>query len=399
MVHTEFKKAVANGQLQSYDKNSVSGVYFGVGASNVVLSILPAKILKFISVLGIKGDRQLGFEYLEKCISGEGLRAPLGTLFVLLYHSLLLSFAPSFSQDSLLQMKTLLDTALSKYPDSSFFHLFSGRYLRANRNLKDSIEAFVKSGICPESWPELKFITTYEIGFTLLLSLDWNGAAKAFKELADANYWSKALFLYLQAACYYELGQASKAIELFSEVEAASQRKFGGKTISVEQFILRKVRKIAADPQKSLLLPGLEIIAIWNGFSCTPPEILQTAKARVDNKILAVKDKHLTEDQDQALCFLHFIRGAISKEIPSERDAAAESLKWILEHPKAAGEDIYIVPFSHYESGVLAYELGDFEKCRQQLLCARDYAGGYNFEYRLALRIHLAMLNLDSYNS
>ncbi|KAJ9064924.1 hypothetical protein DSO57_1025262 [Entomophthora muscae] len=396
-VHTELKKAVSNDQMHLYDANSISGVYFGIGATNIVLSILPAKILKIISVLGIKGDRQLGFEYLDKCIAGEGLRAPLGLLFVLMYHSLLLSFAPSFFKESSSQMETLLTTALSKYPDSSFFHLFHGRYLLSQRKLVESNESFIKSGICPESWPELKSISTYEIGLTLMFSLDWEGAAQEFKKLADNNYWSKALFIYLQAACYTELNQLDKARALYDQVENASQRKFGGKTISVEQFILRKVRKISGDPQKRLILPGLEIIAIWNGFACMPLEFLQKAKAIVEKELETADSKYLEEDPEQVLSFLHFVHGAIAKEIPTEREAASESFKWIFDHPKAGGDDTYILPFAFYESGVLAHELSDYEKCRQQLTSARDYSGEYNFEYRLALRIHLILLKLDSY--
>lgn len=398
-VHTELKKALASDQLHLYDKNSISGVYFGIGATNIVLSILPAKILKIISVLGIKGDRQIGFEYLDKCIAGEGLRSPLGLLFVLMYHSLLLSFAPSFFKDSLSVVETLLNTALSKYPDSSFFHLFHGRYLLSQRKLFESNESFISSGNCPESWPELKSISTYEIGLTLLFSLEWEGAAQEFKKVADVNYWSKALFIYLQAACYYELNQLDKAKELFGQVENASLRKFGGKTISVEQFILRKVRKISGDPQKRLILPGLEIIAIWNGFACMPLESLKKANTMVEKELESAESKYLDEDPEYVSCFLHFIHGAISKEIPSEREAASESFKWVFDHPKACGDDAYILPFSFYESGVLAHELGDYDKCRQQLTSARDYSGEYNFEYRLALRIHLTMLKLDSYDT
>lgn len=396
LVHAEMKKNKASKLSEHYDNNSVGGVYFGIGTTNVLLSILPSKILKIIAVLGIKGDRQLGFECLQRAIEGEGVRAPLAQLFVLMFHSLLVSFAPSFSLDSLDKMKVLLNNALTQYPSSSFFHLVSGRYLRAQRLLSASFEAFQKAAVCPPSWPELSSFSYYEIGLNKLFSLDWRGAIVEFDKLIDNGYWSKALFIYLKAACHIELNELDQANELLIQVESASQRKFGGRTISVEQFVLRKVKTYLKDPENGLLiLPGLEIIAIWNGFSCMPQEYLIKAKQMVEDAFLKANKDVTYELADQRLSLLHFLKATILREIPSERQAAKDSFKWIFDHPKSVGEDTYIVPFALYEAGVLAFEENSIDTCRKYLESARDHSTDFNFEYRLAMRIHLALLKLD----
>ena len=42
------------GLEESTDENTMSGVYFGVGSYHVTMSSLPAKVLKVISVLGMR---------------------------------------------------------------------------------------------------------------------------------------------------------------------------------------------------------------------------------------------------------------------------------------------------------------------------------------------------------
>lgn len=82
------------------DSDTVSGVQFGyvkfihpimswlllsiiahsIGAVHLVLSALPAKILKAIQVLGWKPDKELGFSLLKECAENKRIRAPMATV-------------------------------------------------------------------------------------------------------------------------------------------------------------------------------------------------------------------------------------------------------------------------------------------------------------------------------
>ena len=48
------------------DAHFRSGVYLGVGMSNIILSLLPARINSIIELFGYRGDRKLGLELLMK---------------------------------------------------------------------------------------------------------------------------------------------------------------------------------------------------------------------------------------------------------------------------------------------------------------------------------------------
>ena len=62
----EVDAAAPGGTDTSIDAHFRSGVYLGVGMSNLILSILPSRLLALIELFGYKGDRQTGLEMLYK---------------------------------------------------------------------------------------------------------------------------------------------------------------------------------------------------------------------------------------------------------------------------------------------------------------------------------------------
>jgi hypothetical protein len=62
------------------DRDTVSAVQFGIGTVHLLLSSLPPKILKILSILGFKSDKNLGFALLKLCLEGRGIRSPLASL-------------------------------------------------------------------------------------------------------------------------------------------------------------------------------------------------------------------------------------------------------------------------------------------------------------------------------
>ena len=50
----------------SIDSHFRSGVYLGVGLCNLILSLMPSKLLTIVELFGYKGDRKVGLELLMK---------------------------------------------------------------------------------------------------------------------------------------------------------------------------------------------------------------------------------------------------------------------------------------------------------------------------------------------
>ena len=51
---------------KSVDADFRSGVYLGMGMSNLVLSLMPSRLLTIVELFGYKGDRHLGLAYLQR---------------------------------------------------------------------------------------------------------------------------------------------------------------------------------------------------------------------------------------------------------------------------------------------------------------------------------------------
>ena len=50
----------------SIDSHFRSGVYLGVGMCNLILSMMPGKLMALVELFGYKGDRKVGLELLMK---------------------------------------------------------------------------------------------------------------------------------------------------------------------------------------------------------------------------------------------------------------------------------------------------------------------------------------------
>ena len=59
----------------SIDRHFRSGVYLGIGMSNIILSLMPGKLATLVELFGYKGDRTLGLKMLMRAGGwGEGER-------------------------------------------------------------------------------------------------------------------------------------------------------------------------------------------------------------------------------------------------------------------------------------------------------------------------------------
>lgn len=65
-----------------------------IGSVHLVLSAMPAKILKAISAFGWKPDKKLGFILLNQCAESKRVRSSMATIMLMAYYTAAISFAP-----------------------------------------------------------------------------------------------------------------------------------------------------------------------------------------------------------------------------------------------------------------------------------------------------------------
>ncbi|KAF9191801.1 Tetratricopeptide repeat protein 39B [Haplosporangium sp. Z 767] len=382
------------------DNNTLGGIQFGLGTINIVLASMPAKILRIISSFGYTGDKHLGFDLVSKCIAGKGIRSPLGSLMFLSYYTILAGFAPSvLGEINIPVADKILENALQDYKESAFFLYFKGRNCRLKSMIKESTAAFeLASSKATVEWgSELQRLCDYELGLNCAILLQWSESTKYFDKLVQENYWSKAFFLYFKAAALEECGQKQEALSIYQLIPGLVNRKFGGRTILVEQYVSRKVRLFEQNGFENTNLPALEILLIWNAYSSMTQESLKSCLAQVDDQI----SKNRGATGLDSLAVLKAIKGTILHQLHQHKEGA-ECLSWVLDLP--AGkivEEKWVVPFACWEAGVGSWMedhtlAGDQRWARAKAFWdkAMGYSG-YEFEFRLSIRIHAAMMRIQ----
>ncbi|KAG0285498.1 tetratricopeptide repeat domain 39A [Linnemannia gamsii] len=382
------------------DNNTLGGIHFGLGTINIVLAMMPAKILRIISSFGYTGDKAFGFDLVSKAISGKGIRSPLGSLMFLAYYTILAGFAPSVLGETNIPIADkILKDALRDYRESAFFLYFEGRNSRLKGNIKESTDAFeLASSKATIEWgSELQRLCDYELGLNCAISLQWTDATVYFERLAKENYWSKAFFLYFKAASLEAAGHKKDALVIYQSIPGLVNRKFGGRTILVEQYVTRKVKLFEQNGFEETNLPSLEILLIWNAFASMTPQDLQTSLALVDSQI----SKNRGSSGLDSLAVLKTIKGAILHQLGRHKEGA-ECLTWVMDLPAAKiSEEKWVVPFACWEAGVGSWmedkdSAGDrrWMKAKGFWDKAMGYSG-YEFEFRLSVRIHAAMMRIN----
>ncbi|KAA0198670.1 Tetratricopeptide repeat protein 39B [Fasciolopsis buskii] len=406
-----------------------SGVRLGVGAFNMMISLLPKRVLKLLEFVGFSGDRNFGLQQLRIGAGmRESIRAPLCALLLLVY-DLYATHMLAFEQpEHVVEAKELLSYWQIIYPKSAIFTLLIGRseavagdleklfivFLRACI-LFQAIETFEQAIKLPLDWPQYQHICYWELMWCYALRADWMKAVQCAERLACESQWSQASYRYMKAAFllqwlddpgvgtpkptdktfpttdfsqYETRGKTIEHIDkLLIEIPKLMQR-FAGRSLPLEKIALRKSKRYFAQ-NKRLTLPALELIFIWNGFKMVQFQqdsvmsFLMICENKI-NELLQMKEKYETYFDDYCLALL--LKG-VCLRCRGQQFQASMCYQEILQSKKKLKADTYLLPFCEMELCQLSYDEGDMQQACKHLERALGYKG-YSLESRLHFRIH-----------
>ncbi|KAJ3277275.1 Tetratricopeptide repeat protein 39B [Borealophlyctis nickersoniae] len=409
------------------DRHTVGGIKFGWGTMNSFMSMLPGTALKALTVVGVQTDKAKGLQALRESFENRNIRSLFASFNLLAIHGILPSFSPTIlAPVSIPLAEDIVNESLSRHPKSGLHLFLSGRVHRLKRDLKASNEAFEKSVEVQVQWKELKSLCWYELGLNAMFELDWRKAQTHMETLSTENYWSKAFYTYAVAVCHTHLSNLTEASRLYGEAPALINRKVGGRTIGVEQYVARKTAIFASDAWNGdrtiLLLPGLEMLFIWHGFAFMSVDKLKESKREVESALKVLERESgidlssIWTDTDTVdatmddpppppstpiplheytdrLAPLILIYASILREL-NLLNASIKSLDWVFERDRDIKQEKFVIPFAHYELGLVYWMRGDREGCARSMARAKEFKG-YNFEFRLELRIHLSLMRIE----
>ncbi|XP_064605112.1 tetratricopeptide repeat protein 39B-like [Liolophura sinensis] len=377
-----------------------SGVRMGIGAFNLMISLLPGKILKLLEFVGFSGNKKLGLSELQKGTElSHSLRGPLCSIILVAYHTVV-SYVLGLADGDIDLASQLLKPCLQNYPKGALFLFFAGRVEEVRGNLDDAIMKFEESIDSQQEWRQFHHLCFWELMWCHCFKGDWLMGMKYAEKLCKESRWSKATYTY-QKACFLMMctdqseDTANHINYLMGEIPKLKQR-IAGKSLPIEKFALKKVTRYDEQNQR-LTLPALELVYVWNGFSIIgqKQELLApmlTILESTINDILSKPDSFQYYWDDYCLTLL--MKG-ICLKYRKQPFQSEQCFKEVIAHEKDIKHDGYLVPYATVELALLYMSEGRIAEVSKLLEKAKKNYKGYQLESRLHFRIHAVRTQLN----
>ncbi|KAJ8337030.1 hypothetical protein SKAU_G00382500 [Synaphobranchus kaupii] len=362
-------------------KGSVS---FGYGLFHLCISMVPPHLLKIVNLLGFPGNRHQGLASLAYASESKDMKAPLATLALLWYHTVVLPFFALDGLDTqmgLMEAKAILQKKAAVYPNSSLFMFFRGRVQRLECQINSALTSFNDALELATDQREIQHVCLYEIGWCSMIEMNFSDAYKSFERLKNESRWSQCYYAYLTGVCQGASGDLEGAISVFKEV----QKLFKRKNNQIEQFSLKRAERLRKmNPNKELcILAAIEVLYLWKALTnCS------TSKLQLMSQVLqGVRDV-------PCMGLKNLLLGAIHKCLGNTKDAI-QCFQQSVRDEVGRLNNSYVQPYACYELGcVLLCKPEAVGRGRALLLQAKEDYAGYDFENRLHVRIHSALASV-----
>ncbi|KAM9427734.1 tetratricopeptide repeat protein 39C-like isoform 1-T1 [Salvelinus alpinus] len=362
-------------------KGSVS---FGYGLFHLCISMIPPHLLKIVNLLGFPGDRHQGLSALAYASESKDMKAPLATLALLWYHTVVQPFFTldgSDTQAGLMEAKAILQRKEPVYPNSSLFIFFKGRVQRLECQINSALTSFQNALELATDQREIQHVCLYEIGWCSMIELKCGDAYKAFQRLATESRWSQCYYTYLTGVCQGASGDLEGAAVVFKDVHKLLKRN----TNQIEQFSMQRAERLSKhSPSRELcILAVIEVLYLWKALPNCSTSKLQT----MSQVLQELDDISCAGLKNLLLGDIHRCLGNMNDSIQCFHLAARDEM--------GCQNNSYVQPYSLYELGCVLLDSPESEaKGRALMLQAKEDYAGYDFENRLHVRIHSALASM-----
>ncbi|XP_063042670.1 tetratricopeptide repeat protein 39B-like [Engraulis encrasicolus] len=376
------------------------GVKLGIGTFNLMLSLLPARILRLLEFIGFSGNREFGLSQLREGAQSHSLRAILSALTLLFYHTYVCLILGT-GEGNLVEAEALLHPYVEKFPKGSLILFYTARIATLRGHFEKAQQKFQECISAQQQWRQIHHLCYWELMWCHSYQQQWTQALKYADLLYKESRWSKAIYMYQKAAILTMMSEeearqtGENVEELFKKVEGLKQR-LAGKSIPIEKFAVRKARRYSTATPVKLVVPALEMMYMWNGFTIVgkrqdATEALLITIEKAEQSLHTTTNEYTVDDE----CLIQLLKGLCLKHL--NRLLQAElCFTQVMASEKRIRYDHYLVPFTLYELGLLYKLQGDFAKATKYVEDAKLNYKDYSMESRLHFRIHAALNSLKS---
>uniref|UniRef100_A0A8C2ZAU9 Tetratricopeptide repeat protein 39B n=1 Tax=Cyclopterus lumpus TaxID=8103 RepID=A0A8C2ZAU9_CYCLU len=343
------------------------GVNMGIGSFNLMLSLLPSRVIRLMEFLGFSGDQELGLSELREGAAGDSLRSILSTLTLLMFH-LYITVILGTGEGNLIEAEALLEPYIQKFPNGALILFYIARIALLKGNFTFAQEKFLACIAAQEEWRQIHHLCYWELMWAYSFEQKWREAYRYADLLCKESKWSQATYTFQKAAILSMLPEEEVAElgenvgKTFRQVEGLRIR-IAGKSIPTEKFAANKAKRYSSSTPVQLVVPALEMMYVWNGFTVVGkrPELTKSILTTLEKaeEQLNPSAYHL-DDQ----CVVQLLKGLCLRQLGHLVQAE--------------------LCFNHVISSDFIYRM--------------NYKN-YNMESRLHFRIHAALNTMGSFSA
>ncbi|XP_068915157.1 tetratricopeptide repeat protein 39C-like isoform X7 [Tenebrio molitor] len=339
--------------------------------------------------------QQNGISCLMYAREGIDMRAPLATLSLLWYHTIVRPFYAldgSNVQAGVNAATQLLNESETEYGESALFLFFKGRVNRLKSDIPTALKSF-QSSVDNAAQREIKILALHEVGWCHLIQLDYCSADSTFTYLKSWSRWSRAFYNYLAAIC---CGSCENATNYTNIKEIKTSLGNGYRNNQLDEFLARRAKCCPSDDDELSKLPSsfwrllvYEMLYLWNALPSCSVENLDNIKKDCE-KIPEGKNC------EPMLGLSKLILGCCYCT-EKEYSRGIETFRLCLEQRKNVANnaaDIHISAFTQYELATLLIKTNETKAEGKVLLQNISQYKDYDFEHRLNVRVHSLLKHL-----
>ncbi|XP_044016905.1 tetratricopeptide repeat protein 39C-like isoform X1 [Aphidius gifuensis] len=373
----------------------MSAVSFGYGIFQLCVSLVPQSLLKVIHFLGFEGDRRAGLTALMYARLSEDMRAPLATLSLLCYHTIIRPFC-SFNESNIKcgvdAAKQLLNECQDEYHDSALFLFFTGRAERLKSNINAALEMY-NHAMNVSTQREIRLLCLHEVAWCHVICLNYTESYNAFSRLQNESRWCESVYAYIACVCAGSIGKIDVTLKLYSYIKTMIS--VNSKNTQLDTFILRRLTKLVKPHNNDVYscvyykILVYELLYLWNAMSSCADDCLQNIITECNNcgndepmvglasLISGACYTYLNDNITSIKCF----KNCLNKRIPSN------------DH-----DDQHVSTFALYELGNNLCKINKIDEGKASLVKAQSQYTNYDFESRLSVKIHSALKIYNTQN-
>ncbi|XP_064537579.1 tetratricopeptide repeat protein 39B isoform X3 [Drosophila montana] len=379
-----------------------SGVHLGIGTFNLMMSMLPVRIVKILQFIGFSSKRNDGLQDLRRGYQENGLRQILCALSLLGYHLMVLPMVSErHSHEDLSICDEILTSQLAKYPNSVWMLFFKGRFELVNGNLAGAESWYLRSWKSQNVWPQFHYLSFWELLWINCIQQNWDKAQFYANQLLEQSNWSRAIYAYQLAAIKLMSSPGSadnlqKIDQLMTEVPTCRQ-KIAGKSLPMEKFMAKRAIRYKSQNER-LVLPLIELMYLWNMFKFIGKDyqiadgilqIIDSEFAMLNNPGVSPATNLYNAD-NRALCLL--LRGSCYAQMGKPALALQDFYECIAQ--SGIVEDHFIIPYAYVEAA-LCHASENQSLAISMLQDTKKKFSKFALESRLHFRIHMALMDLN----